>query len=84
MDASGLQKAFRRAVQEAGLHKPASVHTLRHAWATHVLEAGVNLRLIQRWMGHTSPTTTTIYTHLTRTAEVQASDALARLTAGMP
>jgi len=84
MDERGLQKAFRRAVQEVGLHKPATVHSLRHSWATHLLESGVNLRLIQLWMGHTSPTTTASSTHLTRTAEGQATDALDQLTAGMP
>jgi site-specific recombinase XerD len=82
MDARGLQKAFHRADQESGLHKHATVHSLRHSWATHLLERGVNLRLIQLWMGHTSPTTTAIYTHLTRNAEVQASDALDEMTAG--
>jgi integrase/recombinase XerD len=84
MEESGLQKAFRRAVQEVGLNKPASVHSLRHSWATHLLESGVNLRLIQLWMGHTSPTTTAIYTHLTRKGEQVASDALDHLTAGLP
>jgi site-specific recombinase XerD len=83
MNESALQKAFHRAVQEGGLNKPATVHSLRHSWATHLLERGVNLRLIQLWMGHTSPTTTAIYTHLTRNAEVQASDALDDMTAGM-
>jgi site-specific recombinase XerD len=84
MEESGVQKAFRRAVQEVGLTKPATVHSLRHSWATHLLESGVNLRVIQLWMGHTSPTTTAIYTHLTRTAEGQATAALDHLTAGMP
>jgi len=83
MEESNLQKAFHRAVQEVGLNKPASVHTLRHSWATHLLECGVNLRLIQLWLGHSSPTTTAIYTHLTRKTDVQAADALDLLTAGM-
>lgn len=83
MEASALQKAFRLALSEAGIHKPATIHTLRHSWATHLLEAGVNLHLIQVWLGHTSPTTTTIYTHLTRKAEQQASVALDTLTAGL-
>jgi integrase len=83
MEESALQKAFRRAVAEAGIRKPASVHTLRHSWATHLLESGVNLHLIQVWLGHSSPTTTTIYTHLTRKAEQQADAALEAFTAGL-
>jgi integrase/recombinase XerD len=80
----GVQRTFQRAVQEAGSRKHATVHTLRHSWATHLLEAGVNLRLIQVWLGHSSPTTTAIYTHLTQKAEQLASVALDHLTAGMP
>jgi len=83
-DVRGVQRAFQLAVQLSGVHKPASVHTLRHSWATHLLESGVNLRLIQVWLGHTSPTTTAIYTHLTQKAEQLASVALDQLTAGMP
>ncbi len=53
-------------------------------YATHLLESGVNLRLIQVWLGHTSPTTTAISPHLTHKAEQLASVALAQLTAGLP
>jgi integrase/recombinase XerD len=65
MSKSSVQQAFRAALKASGNHKRASVHTLRHSWATHLLEAGVNLRLIQEWLGHSSPATTSVYTHLT-------------------
>lgn len=84
MDESGLQKAFRHAVRAAGVNKPATIHSLRHSWATHLLESGVHVRVLQLWMGHTSPTTTAIYTHLTQHAEQAAATALERLTAGLP
>lgn len=71
MSESGMQRAFRAAVQEAGIHKKATVHTLRHSYATHLLEAGVNLRIIQGYLGHASPATTAIYTHLTSITETQ-------------
>jgi len=71
MSESGMQRAFRAAVKEAGIHKKATVHTLRHSYATHLLEAGVNLRIIQSYLGHASPAATAIYTHLTSNTETQ-------------
>jgi len=74
-----LQSAFRRAVKQCGLHKRAHVHTLRHSYATHLLEDGVNLRLIQEYLGHSSLKTTAIYTHLTREIRDAAKDPINRL-----
>lgn len=66
MAKSSVQGAFRAAKRSAGIHKRGvSVHTLRHAYATHLLETGVNLRVIQKNMGHSSLETTMIYLHLT-------------------
>jgi integrase/recombinase XerD len=62
---SSVQIVFKQAVKECGIHKKVSVHTLRHSYATHLLEKGINLRLIQEYLGHKSPKTTAIYTHLT-------------------
>jgi integrase/recombinase XerD len=83
MAPDGMQRAFRSAVQEAGLHKHATVHTLRHSWATHLLEAGVSVRMIQVWLGHTSLTTTSRSMHLTSNAEQRASATLDRLLDGL-
>lgn len=74
-----LQSAFRHAVKRSGLHKRAHIHTLRHSYATHLLEDGVNLRLIQEFLGHSSPRTTAIYTHLTREIRDAARDPINRL-----
>ena len=84
MDESGLQKAFRKALSAAGVTKPATIHSLRHSWATHLVENGVSVRVVQLWMGHSSPTTTAIYTHLTQPVEERAAKALDELTAGLP
>jgi integron integrase len=61
---SGLQKAVKRAVARAGIRKRAGCHTLRHSYATHLLENGMNIRMVQELMGHASVETTEIYTHV--------------------
>lgn len=66
---TALQVAFKDALRRSGICKNVSTHSLRHSWATHMLEAGVNLLLIQTWLGHSSLATTAIYTHLTLKTE---------------
>ena len=83
MSKSSVQDAFHAALKQSDIHKRASVHTLRHSWATHLLEAGVNLRLIQEYLGHNSPATTSVYTHLTVTAERVGAEAINRVMADL-
>lgn len=66
-----LQRAFRLALEKSGVKKDAHVHSLRHSYATHLLEQGENLRQIQVNLGHKSPTATVIYTHLTSLCQTQ-------------
>jgi site-specific recombinase XerD len=76
---SSLQSAFYRAWKKTGIAKRAHVHTLRHSYATHLMEAGVHLRLIQDNLGHGSPKTTAVYTHLTREVRDTQTDPLNEL-----
>jgi integrase/recombinase XerD len=79
MARSSVHGAMKRAVQELGFRKRITIHTLRHSYATHLLEAGVNLRLIQKYLGHSSLQATTIYLHLTSLGQEQARATIAQL-----
>jgi site-specific recombinase XerD len=74
-----IQKAFKLALREAGITKKVSVHTLRHSYATHLLEGGVGIRTIQEILGHSSLESTMVYTHLTEKTRSEALDVVSGL-----
>ena len=78
-----LQKTFIAARKEVALKKQASIHTLRHSYATHLLESGVTLRTIQRLLGHKAMKTTMLYMHVTHEADDKLQETLDRLMADL-
>lgn len=76
---STVQKAMSKIAVELKFNKRVSIHTLRHSYATHLLEAGVSLKVIQQYLGHSSLQTTMIYLHLTDTAEANARETIEQI-----
>ena len=83
MARGGVQTSMTEAVKELRINQKACPHVLRHSYATHMLEHGINLRLIQLYLGHKSPSTTARYTHLTEASILQSQEALNKFTAGL-
>jgi site-specific recombinase XerD len=83
LSGSGVQRAFHLALEQSGVHKHATVHTLRHSYATHLLESGTDLRVIQAYLGHSSPATTALYTHLTTAINTQSANRINEMMVGL-
>lgn len=79
--AETFQRAFKRAVQQAGIAKPATPHTLRHCFATHLLQSGSDIRTVQELLGHADVATTMVYTHVIRMGGMAVRSPLDRLAA---
>jgi len=76
---STVQKAMKQIVDQINFGKKVSIHTLRHSYATHLLESGVSLKVIQKYLGHSSLQTSMIYLHLTETAEADARQTIEKI-----
>lgn len=79
IDRSSVGKVFKAACSAAGINKPATVHTLRHSFATHLLEDGVDLYYIQKLLGHSTAQTTSIYLHVTHRDVAKIKSPIERL-----
>ncbi len=79
-----LPRALKLALSQAGIHKHATVHTLRHSFATHLLQGGTDIRTVQELLGHSDVSTTMIYTHVLKVASVQTVSPLDSMAGEMP
>lgn len=80
MDRGSTQKAFAQVVAEVGIHKKVSIHSLRHSYATHLMEAGLHLSGVQLLLGHASPQTTARYVRMTEKVRADSHETVNRLT----
>ena len=83
MDRGAAQKAIKAAVYAAGIRKHITAHSLRHCYATHLIERGLNLRAVQDLLGHEDPRTTALYTQLTERVQENTQAAVDALASGI-